>query len=88
MIEEVIGECLFLFIKGQHILDCVLVANKVVDLVRKLGKNDCFSKLILKGHTTKSIRVFSIWCNKKWVSRLDEELGLHSVFQMLMSLFS
>lgn len=35
VVGKVVGECQFSFIKGRQILDCALVANEVVDSVRK-----------------------------------------------------
>ena len=37
VLDEVIGLNQFLFIKGRQILDCSLVANKVIDEIKKKG---------------------------------------------------
>ncbi|XVF73335.1 hypothetical protein PTKIN_Ptkin12aG0193100 [Pterospermum kingtungense] len=45
VIGEVVGECQFAFTRGRQILDCVLIANEVIDSTRKLGNGGVLLKV-------------------------------------------
>jgi hypothetical protein len=75
-ITKIISENQFGFVKGKHILDCVVALHEIVlEVKRKKNKMGLFSKLTLRRHTTKSIGSFYIECSKIKVLETNGKTG-------------
>lgn len=58
MVNKVVSESQFSFIEGRHMLDCILIANELVDDAKRRGKKSNFSKQILKRTTIRWTKGF------------------------------
>ena len=83
VLDEVIGPNQFSFIKGRQILDCSLVANEVIDEIKKKGIGGLIFKVDFEKAYDSVDWFFMDAIMAKWVLGCDGENGFSLVFPRL-----